>query len=352
MELKGWTDAEVEENAYAAADTFRITLVVSMLPAETDASWFSNQTGITIEIFAGFPADPENFTLKELDSLIVGDVDDIEFSPSSGTIILAGRDKTARLIDTKTAEQFRSQTASQIATMFASEHGLDAKVTATTTKAGSYYAQHSDLLNTAKTEWDILMALAKDEGFICYVKGNVLYFSPPPTEDLEAYVLRWEPPTTERASPLFNGKSITFERKLTISRGISVVVTASQLNAKLPVKVVYPRNTPTTVAVGTSGSNKAKIQVFEIEARPGTSKAEATRIAQTKYHEIIAHEMRMNAELPGDYLLSTRYPLKVEGTGTAFDQMYFPDSIKRKLNVSTGYTMRASAKNRSPDNPV
>jgi hypothetical protein len=37
------------------------------------------------------------------------------------------------------------------------------------------------------------------------------------------------------------------------------------------------------------------------------------------------------------------------GTGTDFDQTYFPDSIARTFDQAGGYTWRIQAKNHSPE---
>jgi len=38
------------------------------------------------------------------------------------------------------------------------------------------------------------------------------------------------------------------------------------------------------------------------------------------------------------------------GTGTAFDQLYFPESISREMSLQSGYLMTVHAKNSSPEN--
>ncbi len=73
------------------------------------------------------------------------------------------------------------------------------------------------------------------------------------------------------------------------------------------------------------------------------------RYAVAKYGEIIAHEMKLRARLPGDNVLTTKNVLRVEGTGTAFDQIYFPNAITRAMSLDEGYTMTIEAKNHNPD---
>jgi hypothetical protein len=349
--MTGWTDCEVEQNSFAAADTFRVKFAVNAMPAGFDANWFSQQQDIEVEIYAGFPANPENFAFSDLALLISGGVDnvEIEYSMENTTLTVTGRDKTALMIDTKTTQQYRSKVASDVAMLLANEHGLTTTyITPTTTKIGKYYALHNDGLNMVQSEWDMLSFLARQEGFNCYVKGNDLHFEPVPDGSGTPYVLKWDK-NPERGSPVFNGMSLSFSHSLTVAKGVSVTVSSASLLQKKPVTATYPKPGNASVQAGQS---KAKTQVYNIEAKAGLTKAQVLQMAQSKYHEIIAHEMKLHAELPGDNLISTTVPILVQGTGTAYDQRYFADSIVRRLSVATGYSMRVSAKNHSPNNPL
>ena len=84
----------------------------------------------------------------------------------------------------------------------------------------------------------------------------------------------------------------------------------------------------------------------------GSTAVRCQQYAQARYREIIAHEMRMRARLPADNLLQAKSVIKVQGTGTAFDQTYYPMSITRMMSMDEGYTMLVDAKNRNPDSPL
>jgi phage protein D len=56
--------------------------------------------------------------------------------------------------------------------------------------------------------------------------------------------------------------------------------------------------------------------------------------------------------IPGDNDLDTTSLIQLSGTGTAFDQVYFPDSITRRLSFDGGYEMTIEAKNHAPDSTV
>src|ERR1700676_2584929 len=93
--VPGWISWEVQSNAFFEADTWRVSYAVSLLPKKNDASWFSEPSETFVEIFAGFPAEADNPDVSELDSLIYGRVDNMEYDPGQRTITLTGRDLTA-----------------------------------------------------------------------------------------------------------------------------------------------------------------------------------------------------------------------------------------------------------------
>jgi phage protein D len=105
-------------------------------------------------------------------------------------------------------------------------------------------------------------------------------------------------------------------------------------------------------ATHTKGSKHAAPAQTYSFVRPNLTKEAAQKRANEKLRELSAHEMRISAELPGDSLLTMRALVELSGTGTAFDQTYYPDSIVRSMSVRDGYTMRLTAKNHSPESTV
>jgi hypothetical protein len=62
-------------------------------------------------------------------------------------------------------------------------------------------------------------------------------------------------------------------------------------------------------------------------------------------------ERVINAELAGDDTLTIRTPIQLVGTGTSFDQMYYPDTITRSISFES-FKMRVRAKNHSTESMV
>ncbi len=342
--ISGWQSLEVENNAHRSADTFRVVFVLDLLPAERNAQWFSRQRTLPVEVRTGFPKDPQHYTPAELDSLIIGRVDDVRFDLPAGTLELVGRDNTALFIDTKTSEHFANKTSSQIAQTLAARHGLQAVVTPTTRQVGSFYK--SDFVDTTQqqSEWDLLSYLANAEGFDLYVKGNTLYFTQRPPLSPDHYCIQWTPPDAHQGYAAANIIDLQFSRNLTIAQGISVEVRSWNSKAKKGFSAFWPRQGKTT----RPGQASAQTQRYRYTV-PGLSQEAAQQRAQQLYQHIVSHEMALSASLPADNLLSVAQTILVQGTQTDFDQVYYPETITRVLSVDEGYRMSITAKNTSPD---
>lgn len=343
VRLDAWINWEVENNTFYEADTFRVTFALSALPATYGDAWWASQPEIFIEIFAGFPAGPDNYGVKDLQSLTYGRVDNIDYDPVARTLAVSGRDMTAAMIDAKTTETFQNLTSSKIATMIAGRHGLTPVVTVTPKLTGKYYAVDAVRVNQQRSEWDLLTALADEEEFVVYVKRKELHFEPAPPTSAAPYLLKWEPPTDQNGVFAFNGKNISFSRALTLARGVVVTVQSVSPKTGKSVKVTFPAKSASVKP----GQSVAQAQQYSYTFAHLTYE-KALQKAQQLHADISQHEVKMSATLPGDNLLLVTSLISVVGTGTAFDQNYFPESIIREMGITQGYTMTVKAKNHSP----
>ncbi|CAN7329816.1 hypothetical protein LJR084_001929 [Variovorax sp. LjRoot84] len=350
--LAGVDSFEVDNNTFYHADTFRLTLCLSEQAANRDWNWWSLQTEIEIEIMSGYPQDPADVRREDLTSLLVGFVDDIEIDPIADEIVMAGRDLTARFIDTKTIEKYQNLTASQVATKLALEHGLTPVVTETQGTVGSYYQIDHVAMQDDRPQWDVLTYLANVTGSVVYVKGRELHFEPKPDPAVETpYVLRWQPPNADSASPVFNAMKLTVQRNLTVARDIKVTVRSWNQKQKKGFTVtanrVKVRNKTTSKVVRPVGPPQQYSYFF-----PNMTPDEAQKKANQLLKDISEHEVNLNADIPGDPEVAQATVLRLEGTGTAFDQLYFPASVVHSYNDGTGYRTAIRAKNSSPESTV
>lgn len=344
-QVAGWVNWEVAQNAYLEASTFSVTFALSSLPPAMNEAWFTKQTTIGVEILAGFPADPDNFDASELDSLIIGNVDQVSYDPAQRTLELSGRDLTSLLIDAKTAEKFLNQTASQVATTLAQRHGLAPVVTATQGTVGRYYQIDHTITTRAFTEWDLLTQLARDSQSIVFVKGKSLYFQPAPDpSSAPQWPIKWTPATAQQSFQA-NVARLGFSRTLTVGKTITVAVRSWNQKQRKGFTVSYPQGHAKGIKPG-DATTPSQLYSYAIA---NLTQQQATQRAQSIYNELIKNEMRLSASLPADNVLDVRHVIPVTGTGTAFDQTYYPEAITRRMGMDAGYTMDITGRNHSPE---
>ena len=239
--VSGWIELEVDNNTYREADTFSVSFALSKLIAPATPAWFASQTVMHVEVFFGFPANPENYGASDLTSYLYGLVDSVDFDPVGRTLRLSGRDLTSLFIDAKTTEKFPNQTASQVATTLAGRHGLKAVVTATTTPIGRYYQIDHVRMTSDSTEWELLAWMADMEQFRVYVRGQSLYFEPQPDPaNAPAYPMIWREPQGSVGHFASSAIQMSFQRTLTVGKGVVVQVHSWNPKQKAGFTATYP----------------------------------------------------------------------------------------------------------------
>jgi hypothetical protein len=79
--------------------------------------------------------------------------------------------------------------------------------------------------------------------------------------------------------------------------------------------------------------------------------ADVDALAQNQLSDISIHERLVEFELPGEVMLSARDSIRLQGTGTEFDQLYLIESIDRYMHPHGGFVERIRAKNASQSVP-
>ncbi len=284
-------------------------------------------------------------------SLIIGEIDHIQVHPITGLIEMEGRDLSARLIEAKTQEAFTNQTASEVATTLAGRHGLTANAAKTTTLIGRYYTQdHSAVtlgqFSRTTTEWELLVYLAQREGFDVWVSGTVLNFQPTQPENADPYVISYQAPSPV---PWLNTVTLTLERSLTLAKDIQVDVRSwNSQQARAFTKTARAIGGRAVSAAGTTPGGKANATQRYVIVRPNLTEDQAQKLANQTAQEITRHERVIAVEMPGELTLTPRNKVRLDGTGTSFDQTYWIDSIERSISFDEGFRQSMRMKNTSP----
>lgn len=343
--IAAWVDFEVSENAFREADTFRVTLALSGLVAPYDEIWFCSQTTMQVEVLAGFPINPTSYSSTDLQSLVVGNVDNVDYDPASRTLVLSGRDLTSLLIDAKTAEKWNNQTPTQIAQKLATRHGMQfyTNIQGSALAGGFYQIDHA-IPTQGQTEWDLLCWLAQQVGAVVFVDGNTLNFVQPPNQDANPYPVAWQASSSQQPFRS-NTVRIKFSRTLTVGKTITVTIRSWNQKQRKGFSVSFPSSSAGKI---NPGKAKSPAQPYSYII-PNLTKDQATKRAAAIYNDIIKNEMRVNISIPADSTLDIMHSIPVTGTGTAFDQTYYPESITRRMSFEDGYSMSISAKNHSDE---
>ncbi len=325
----GAMEAEVTSNNYYAADRFRASVALGIDPW-ADASFWASEPDILLDV--QFSIDGG----ASFVSLVQGVVDCVSLDLTLGLVRLDGRDLTSALIEARTQETFANRTSSEIATLLAQRHNLTPQVTSTTSPVGRYYQSEHDRITLDQfshttTEWDLLVFLARQEGFDVFVQGQALYFQPSAQTAGLTVSLRSQ-----------DVIGLKLERSLTLARDIDVEVkswNSRQNSAFVQRAQACGRN-------GSRPSNRSPQRYVFV--RPNLTPDEALNFAQQKLAELTRHERTIRISMPGELSLSPRSMITLEGTGTEFDQAYYVDVIERQLRQDSGLTQFILAKNSSP----
>ena len=342
-----WVDISITTTTFYVADSYHLTIPLYGQPPEFNIDYLAQQASLNIQIYVGFPLNPNAFSTEDLDLLMVSDCDEMVIDPLKAIVTFTGRDLTSRFIDTKTYAKYPNQTASTIVTNLANEHGLTPVVTATQGNVGTFYIRQNTLMTKETTEWDLITFLAQQYNYVAYVQGNNLVFSPKPTmENSTPYILQYQPPSLPSGSPIFNGMTLDLTRCFTVAKDVTVKV-------RVPYSPLTGRSFTATAGKKnpTINSTSAGNQIYTY-TYPGLSNAQALAKAQQLLQEITLNELKLSCSLPGDNKLLKSSLIQLIGTGTRFDQYYYTDTVTRNISVEDGYTMEVHAKNMDVNSQV
>ncbi|MDE1990797.1 MAG: hypothetical protein KGI82_10050, partial [Betaproteobacteria bacterium] len=68
--------------------------------------------------------------------------------------------------------------------------------------------------------------------------------------------------------------------------------------------------------------------------------------------EITRHERVVEFECAGELSLTPFGVVRVSGTGTSFDQLYYPDQITRSIDFTSGFKQHVVAKNHTASEQI
>lgn len=296
--LPGAVSAEVSSNNHLAADRFRVRFATRGL----DPAALSGRLEVQVGLDGGWT------------SLLLGTADSLHFDPIRGTLDVEGRDLSAALVEARVDETFANRTSSEVAELLAARHGLEADVTATSVTVGRLYGSERDRLTMgqfarAATEWDLLAALAGQEGFDLFVNGPRLHFGP--RDGAGSVVL-----------PVDRCVSLEVEHRLALA------------DVQVQVRSWGTRAGAAVSAAAGGGSRRHGV------VRPNLPQDEAQRLAERTLADLQRHEWAAHVLMPGELGLTARSRVRLEGAGAGWDRVFAVAEISRQLDVRRGFSQR------------
>ncbi len=173
----GVIDVRVMSTNYYSADWFHVSLTCAGDQIPPSAYW-SSVEGCEVDIQCRLrPQD-------EYRSLIEGYVDSVVIDPIYRVVRIEGRDHSASLLSACSQTAYTNLSAGEIVSLVTLHSGLVPDVYPTADLIGRFYGSGNDEMligqySNNMTDWDLIVHLARREGFDVYVRGKTLHFCPP-----------------------------------------------------------------------------------------------------------------------------------------------------------------------------
>lgn len=314
--LAGLLQAQVLSTRCYSADTFSVTVALGATPLSDLTYWATYDTGIVALAAASTDGTEQ--------PLIVGAIDTVQADPIQGVVVLEGRDLSARLIDSYTQQNFVNQTASEVVTTIALNQGLIPVVTATSGLVGRYYGDGYTRLSLGqfsrlRSDWDLVVDLARQNQFDAFVSGTSLFF---------------QPASISGSLLIVDVSDVTAMR---IERNLGMVAG--------PAALVQSWNSQDMAAYTNQGSNpvlSSGTQSFLFNASNLTS-AQVDESAAQLQNELQRLQTILQFDMPWDPSFEPGQTIVVTGTASPLDAGYVIDRVDRTFSLHGGASQRVRA---------
>lgn len=334
-----WKSFEVLNSTHYMADSF-----VLELPLYQQLNgWTVDKLSSVPSIEVSIAITLDNVSFTEIFLGLVDDVHPVELR--NDTVVLKGRDYSSLLIDEPDTNKYVDFTSSDIAIQFAKDVGLTPVVAETSTAVGVYFSDSHVSLTSKQSKWDLLTYLANQEQFVVFVKSKELHFQPKVDLAAKPYILKWVYPTDTENFHVSNIIDLRLWRCLTLARNIQVTIRSWNYNEGVQHVATVTRSHKSD----TYSDQKVQKYIYNI---PNLSKQGVYDYALCQLETLTQHELGFSASLIGDAVLNVDVPIKLEGTLSQFDAVFYVYSITRKMSFGGSFLMDVEAKNHPTDSQV
>jgi hypothetical protein len=348
--ITGAKSAEVTQTNYAQGSTWHATVAIDLSKPLQTPWWDPTAVPVPdidfIMQFGLLPAGAAEGALS-WQNLIQGLVDEVRFDPIRGLLDISGRDYLAKLLDTRITEAWLNKTSGEVLALLIQAAGLTADVQIIGSVTGQYYQiAHVRSALTAShrfnNAFDLARFLCNAEGCDMWADGKTIRVRKSLSDTSSPFLITYQAPGAQAYATLA-GIRLDLERNLLIAKGTVVRVLSWDSRQKKTVD----KRWPATGSSGTTGTNAAAsggtLHTFK---RPNLTADQATALAHQLYDQIVAHQRTVTYEMPGEFALTPRQPVRLSGTGTTWDGALRIDSITRSLDVEGGFRQSLTLRNR------
>jgi phage protein D len=320
-------DCSVSASTHKRGDTFSAKLALDA-PGGLDEVFWADAAPVHVVVQATNDQRSGGWV-----TLFTGDVDTATIDFAGRTVAISGRDKTAKLLETKTTEKWQNRTTPEIVSDIAGRVGLTADVTvADADKVGLRYKDDHNRISDQDVLYNVLTRLAQREGCTVFVRGDRIVFKPIDQLGGGQYTINYVRPTpASYAAGTFT--KLTATRNLAAAKNVKVNVKSWQQKQEKVIESEYQSNGP-------GGDLEYTYRA------PNLTKQQADKIAKGRHDEVVGRERSLSIEAPGDVSLDPEMGVTLTGTGTSFDQDYAIGSIEHRFSQSEGYRMSVSTQNK------
>lgn len=156
------------------------------------------------------------------DTLINGNVTEVELDLKARVVHIRGLDKTEDFIANRTDKKWENTPISAVVSEIAGYHGVGPFIDGGTDMAGlTYDGQNYTLLSDYESDWDIIQHLAEQAGKIAFIDRDQLFFVNPGEPNFGSYTVTYSPPSAENPEESNTAIELHCRRDIQIGEGVT-----------------------------------------------------------------------------------------------------------------------------------
>lgn len=325
---------QVDNNNMYTADQWMVVLDMINMPKSLSSNDLLANTDIMVEIYVGYPLDANKYNIADLAQVMKGKMDNVRADFLNLTLTLTGRDLTAVFLQTNPTNNLMevNATSYQIIQKIVEAAGLKFVGTPTSVPVGKFYFDSYFFQPTLKTNWDLMVSLAQAENYNLYIVGDTVVYNPKGSE--QTYTVDYKAGAINSST----AQMLSVNRIISISHAVEVNILSYNQQSK---KVYIGQATFNPIA-GDPGTQDPIKYRFSI---PNLSQSQANSAAQNLINMITLHAISMNFTIPGDVTVTKDKIIKLKGTATVADQIYYPFMIRHEVSLAAGYSTSVMCRN-------